>query len=53
MTKSELKNEQTAEAKKVTAQDEYEAEQARLREEYLRQQQRRACPGCGEAPFLG
>ena len=28
-------------------------EQERLRQLYLEQQRRLACPGCGEAPFLG
>lgn len=29
------------------------AEQQRLLAEYIKQQRRRACPGCGEEPFLG
>ena len=33
--------------------DDDDAEQQRLLQEYLMQQRRRACPGCGEEPFLG
>jgi pyruvate/2-oxoacid:ferredoxin oxidoreductase beta subunit len=29
------------------------AEQERLQQLYRQQQQRLACPGCGESPFLG
>ncbi len=30
-----------------------EQEQAEMQKRYLQQQQRLACPGCGESPFLG
>ncbi len=57
MTTKKPNNDPPKKPQETPAQDaehkERDEEQARLWKLYQEQQRRRACPGCGEEPFLG